>query len=313
MFNQVMVQKRGDGNLRVSRKWICVFLALAAFISLTGAANVWFLHITTPVVYNDSLRFWYTDETLGGQWIEIGINQTSSRPAVDLTKGVFDVKVRVNNTRLRSAGLRVEIKAVDGATSGVTDFIGFNVSGVGFSWATLSWEEALTAESVTEWNIQYILSNEAPLGYTGFSIDWTVTRFETVVQDELDFTTISVGTYSGYTNQSYLVIQDSQAWVELWNQHVLFLADPLPLPEVDFAVNMVVAVFMGEARTGGYALRIYDIVDVGESIIVKMERTEPGPRCVVPQVLTQPYHIVQIAKADKPITFDVSTKILECP
>jgi len=290
-----------------------VLLALVAFISLAGAANEWFLHITTPVVYSDSLQFWYTDETLNGQWINVGINQTTSRPAVDLTKGVFDVRVQVNNTRLRPAGLKVEIKAVDTATSSETDFIGFNVSGVGFSWGALSWEEALPAESATEWSIQYILSNEAPLGYTGFSIDWTVTRFETVVQEELGFTTISVGSHSGYTNQSYLVIQDGQAWVELWNQHMLFLADPLPLPEVDFSANMVVAVFMGEARTGGYALRIYDMVDVGESIIVKMEKIEPGPNCIVPQVLTQPYHIVQIAKTDKPITFDITTTILESP
>ena len=300
--------------MRLSRKWIVLLLSFVAFISLAGAATyVWFFRITTPVLYSDSLQFWYTDETLGGKWIDVGINQTTSRPAVDLTKGVFDVKVLVNNTRLRPAGLRVEIRAVDTATGGVTGFIGFNVTGVGFSWATLSWEEALPAESVTEWDIQYVLSNEAPLGYTGFNIDWTVSRFETVVQEKLDFTTISVGCHSGHTNLAYYVIQDNQAWVELWNQHMQFLVDPLPPPEVDFSMNTVVAVFMGEARTGGYALRVYDIVDTGSSIMVKMEKTEPGPRCIVPQVLTQPYHMVQMAKTDKPVTFDVSTRILECP
>ena len=92
-----------------------------------------------------------------------------------------------------------------------------------------------------------------------------------------------------------------------------FFVDPLPPPEVDFSVNTVVALFMGEARTGGYALRVYEIVDVGSSIMVKMEKTEPDPRCIVPQMLTQPYHIVQIAKTDKPITFDISTKTIECP
>jgi len=157
------------------------------------------------------------------------------------------------------------------------------------------------------------LSSEAPLGYTGFSIDWNVSRFETVVQERLDFTTISVGCHSGHTNLAYYVIQDNQAWVELWNQHMQFFVDPLPPPEVDFSVNTVVALFMGEARTGGYALRVYEIVDVGSSIMVKMEKTEPDPRCIVPQMLTQPYHIVQIAKTDKPITFDISTKTIECP
>jgi hypothetical protein len=300
--------------LRVSRRWLIVLLALVTSISLAGAATYsWFLRITTPVLYNDSLQFWYTDETLDGKWIDVGINQTTARPAVDLTKGVFDVKVLVNNTRLRPAGLRVEIKAVDTATSGVTGFIGFNVTGVGFSWATISWEEALPAESVTEWDIRYVLSEEAPLGYTGFSIEWTVSRFETVVQEELGFTTISVGIQSGHTSLGYYVIQDNQTWVDLWNEHMLFLGEPLPPPEVDFSANTVIAVFMGQASTGGYALRIYDVVDIGSSIVVKMERTEPGPTCIVPQVLTQPYHMVQIAKTEKPVTFDLTTRILECP
>jgi hypothetical protein len=232
---------------------------------------------------------------------------------LNLTKGVFDVKVLVNNTRLRPSGLRVEIKAVDTATSGVTDFVGFNVSGVGFSWGKLSWEQVLPAESVTQLNILYVLSEEAPLGYTGFSVEWTVNRFETVVQEELGFTTISVGTFSGYGRQANLVIQDSQAWIDLWNQHMLFMVEPLPVPEVDFSKDMIVAVFMGVVNTGGYSLHINEVVETDSVIVVKMERTEPGPTCIVPQVLTQPYHMIQITRTEKPVTFEVTTEILECP
>ena len=300
--------------MRVSRKWLIVLVALVVSVSLASAATYeWFLRITTPVRYGDSMQFWYTDETLNGEWIDVGINQTTVRPAVDLTRGVFDVKVLVNNTRLRPSGLRVEIKAVDTATSGVTGFIGFNVTGVDFSWGTISWDEELPAQSVTQWDIRYVLSEEAPLGYTGFSIEWAVSRFETVVQEELGFTTISVGYMSGHTSQANHVIRDSQAWVDLWNQHTLFMVDPSPPPEVDFSENMVVAVFMGEVSTGGYALRIYDVVETESSVVVKMERTEPGPTCIVPQVLTQPYHMIQIAETGKLVTFDVTTRILECP
>ena len=300
--------------MRVSRKWLIVLLALVASVALAGAASYeWFLRISTPVRYGDAMQFWYTDETLNGEWIDVGINQTTVRPAVDLTKGVFDVKVLVNNTRLRPSGLRVEIRAVDTAAGSVTDFIGFNVTDVGFSWGKLSWEQTLPAETVTQWNIRYVLSEEAPLGYAGFNIEWTVNRFETVMQEDLGFTTISVGTHSGYGSQANLVIQDSQAWVDLWNQHMLFMVEPLPVPEVDFSTNMVVAVFMGVEPTGGYALHIYEVVETGLTIVVKMERTEPGPTCIVPQVLTQPYHMVQIARTEKPVTFDVTTRILECP
>jgi len=54
-------------------------------------------------------------------------------------------------------------------------------------------------------------------------------------------------------------------------------------------------------------------VETESTIVVKMERTEPGPTCIVPQVLTQPYHMVQIARTEKPVTFDVTTRILESP
>ncbi len=300
--------------MKVPKKWMVFLLTCAACVSLVGAtAYVWFFRITAPVVYGESLEFWYTDETLNGEWLKVGIGQTIPRPAVDLTKGVFDVRVLVNNTGLRFAGLRMEIKAVDTATGGTTGFIGFNVSGVGFNWATLAWEQELPASSLTSWDVQYVLSSEAPLGYTGFIVDWNVSRFETVVQERLDFTTISLGCHSGHTHLAYYVIQDNETWVELWNQHMLFMVYPLPTPDVDFSAHTVVAVFMGEASTSGYALRIYDIVDVGSSIVVKLEKTEPDPKCIVAQVLTQPYHMVQIAKTDKPVTFDVNTKILECP
>lgn len=304
---------KGEG-MKFSRRVMIALLAGAVLISIVGAtAYVWFFRISTPVVYGESLEFWYSDETLSGAWLRIGVSQTTSRPTVDLTKGVFDVKVLVNNTGLRPSGVKVEIKAVDIATERTTNFIGFNVTGVGFSWATITWEQELQANSLTTWDIRYVLSSEAPLGYTGFSIDWTVSRFETVVQEKLEFTTIDRGYRSGHTNPGYYVIQDNETWTDVWNQHVQFMLDPSPPPSVDFSKHTIVAVFMGEVSTGGYAINVYDIVDTGSSISVKIEKTAPGPKCIVTQALTQPYHIVQIAKTDKPIFFDTVTRTIECP
>jgi len=76
--------------LRVSRKWLIILLALVASVALASAATYeWFLRISTPVRYSDSMQFWYTDETLNGQWVDIGINKTTMRPSADLTKGVL--------------------------------------------------------------------------------------------------------------------------------------------------------------------------------------------------------------------------------
>ncbi len=300
--------------MRFSKRALIALLAAAIMVSLVGAtAYVWYFRITAPVVYSGSLEFWYTDETLDGVWQQIGINQSISRPPVDLTKGVFHVRVLVNNTALRPAGLRVEIEALDTATGEQTDFIGFNVTGIGFDWGSIVWEETLPASSLTNLNIQYVLSSEAPAGYTGFQIAWSVGLFETVEEEQMEFSTVGIGYSSGHTSPAYYVIQDTETWSGVWNQHVQFMVYPAPPPEINFSKYTVIAVFMGEVRTGGYAIRVYDIVDAGASMIVKVEKTEPGPRCIVTQALTQPYHIVQIAKTDKPIFFETTTEITECP
>ncbi len=300
--------------MRFPRKMLLMLLAAAAMVSLAGAsAYVWYFRIKAPVVYGESLEFWYTDDALNGVWQKIGLNQTVSRSAVDLTKGIFNVKVLANNTALRPAGLRVEIKAVDTATGEPTSFIGFNVSGIGFNWASIAWEQVLPADSLTSLDIKYVLSTEAPPGYTGFQITWTVGLFETAEKEEIEFITLDKGYHSGHTSSAYYVIQDVETWTGVWNQHVGFMVDSFEMPEIDFSKYTVIAVFMGEMRTGGYAIQVYDIIDADSSILVKVEKTEPGPDCVVTQALTQPYHIVQIAKTDKPVYFDTVTRIIESP
>lgn len=300
--------------MRLSKRAVILLLATVAVVSLVGAtAYTWFFRLIAPVVYGESLGFWYSDETLNGSWLKIEPSQTASRPAIDLTKGFFDVKLLVNNTSTRPAGVKLEIKAVDTATGGTTNFIGFNLSGGDFSRGAIAWEQELPAASVTTWNIRYILSSEAPLGYTAFSIDWTVSRYETTVQEKQEFTTIDQGYHSGVTSSAYHAIYDNETWTSTWNQHMQFMVDPPPPPIVDFSKYTIVAVFMGEVSTGGYAINVYDVVDTGSSILVKVEKTQPGPRTIVTQALTQPYHIIQIAKTDKPVFFDIVTKTIESP
>jgi len=300
--------------IKLPKRVLIALLAGAVIVSLAGAsAYVWYFHITTPVVYGESLEFWYTDEALDGVWQKIAVNQAVSRPAVDLTKGVFKVKVLVNNTAQRPAGLRVEIKAVDTATGEPTRFIGFNITGLGFNWANIVWEETLPANSLTNLDVLYVLSSEAPVGYNGFQIVWSVGVFETVEKEKLEFVTVDIGYHSGHTSPAYYVIQDNETWVGVWNQHTQFMWEPTPPPSIDFSKHTVIAVFYGEVRTGGYAIRVSDITDAGSSIIVTVEKTQPGPKTIVIQAFTQPYHIVQTAKTDKPVSFETITKTLEYP
>jgi hypothetical protein len=137
---------------------------------------------------------------------------------------------------------------------------------------------------------------------------------------ELGFQTITDGDYSDQGSPVYCIVDSPSSWVEIWSKlqpHVSVLIENgswtvIP-PHVDFSESIVIAVFMGGFATGGYSIEVKEIYDVGQSVVVKVEKTYPGKNCIVTMALTQPYHIVKIDKTDKPIIFEVSERIIDCP
>ena len=51
----------------------------------------------------------------------------------------------------------------------------------------------------------------------------------------------------------------------------------MPSPEVDFKKEMVLAAFMGEQNTGGYAVEIKDAVEEKGKLLVTVLERSPGP------------------------------------
>jgi len=62
--------------------------------------------------------------------------------------------------------------------------------------------------------------------------------------------------------------------------------------------RVLVAVFQGEQRTGGYGVHITSIERRGDQLVVTATFTEPKQDSIVTQALTSPAHIVSIAEAD---------------
>lgn len=115
----------------------------------------------------------------------------------------------------------------------------------------------------------------------------------------MDFKTIDKGFRSGVTSPERLVIKDAQTWQDLWKRH-----SPMrPMPAVDFSTRMLIAVFAGEKATGGYAITIYKVAEEGKTITVHFHEISPPPDAIVVQVITQPYHIVEIEKTPLEIVF----------
>ena len=131
--------------------------------------------------------------------------------------------------------------------------------------------------------------------------------------DQIEFQTISKGYCSGHRSPAYYVILNEDEWTDVWNQHQSIFIPQLPTPEVNFSKTIVIAVFMGEFNTGGYGIEIKEILDMNQSVVVKVEKIHPGKGCGVILAFTQPYHIVKIDKIDKEITFDTVERTIECP
>ena len=72
---------------------------------------------------------------------------------------------------------------------------------------------------------------------------------------------------------------------------------------VDFSDQMLIAIFLGERRSGGYRITITDIQENAESLIVLIESTAPGEGSTVTQALTSPFHLVKTATTTKPVIF----------
>jgi PrcB C-terminal len=66
---------------------------------------------------------------------------------------------------------------------------------------------------------------------------------------------------------------------------------------------MVVALFMGERPTGGFAIEVTRIERTDSGLSVHYRTTRPDPAAMQPQALTQPFHLIALPRSDDPVTF----------
>jgi hypothetical protein len=128
----------------------------------------------------------------------------------------------------------------------------------------------------------------------------------------IEFQTIEKGYFSGLTSSDYHVIDNQESWTNLWNQHQSNRAPQYAPPEVNFSDSIVIAVFMGEMTTGGYAIEIRSIKLVNASLSVEVEKTYPGPHCYVAEVITHPYHFIKMDRTDRQLVFETTYTVKDC-
>ena len=114
--------------------------------------------------------------------------------------------------------------------------------------------------------------------------------------------TIEKGDQSNIDDTRQVLVRTEAEWTRLWQQH----APNRPRPRVDFANEMVVGLFMGSRPSAGFSTAVVSATATpGGALLVRYTETMPGAGGVSAQVLTFPFHLVAIPKADvKDVKFE---------
>lgn len=120
---------------------------------------------------------------------------------------------------------------------------------------------------------------------------------------EHPFETIAAETHSGLGERRREVIRDEANFVRLWSEIHADSTPAPPLPPVDFAQHMLIAVALGTRPSGGYGIKVQSVTTRGERLEVAVAEFCPAPGAVVITVLTQPVEVVRVPRLTQTATF----------
>lgn len=124
--------------------------------------------------------------------------------------------------------------------------------------------------------------------------------------EELKFDVMYTGYHAPFSEKKFIVIQNEREFMELMNKLGLNLKPP------DFEKYTVIALFMGEQRTGGYSITVDRIVRAGDVVRVYVKNSVPSDTCIVIQQITRPFQIVKVEKIAEKIEFVENTQEVKC-
>jgi PrcB C-terminal len=119
------------------------------------------------------------------------------------------------------------------------------------------------------------------------------------VETRLSIATVEKGYRSGIRESLQTVIRNRDEWNAFWKRHSTD-TNPALAPIVNFDREMVVGIFLGEKSTGGYEVEIVRAERRDSSLYFYYREESPPPGAMATQALTQPFHLVKIAKYQNP-------------
>jgi len=94
------------------------------------------------------------------------------------------------------------------------------------------------------------------------------------------------------------VVRTPEEWRSVWR--LVGRSEPRPF---DPAKEIAVAVFLGERRTGGFAVDIVETAIHENQLIVRYREKTPAPGRMVAQIITSPWTITALSASNLAVTF----------
>lgn len=106
------------------------------------------------------------------------------------------------------------------------------------------------------------------------------------------FEVLSESAYQGRETESFEVIKDVASLNALYQSVNLE-----NIPKIDFKNERVVAVFLGQKNTGGYAIKVKNATEKDNKIYLEIEKSGPKSGENATMAITNPYTIVKVNSA----------------
>ena len=136
--------------------------------------------------------------------------------------------------------------------------------------------------------------------------------------NEITFRLIAEGPDSNYSasgniisTPQLLVIKNQNDFETFWDYHT-GSDPPPPMPSINFAEEIVLALIDIVEPTSGYVIEITDIIESESNIYVNALKSIPGQNCRVLNALTHPYQIVAIQFTEKTIELRLTETAVDC-
>ncbi|MDF1673226.1 MAG: protease complex subunit PrcB family protein [Vicingaceae bacterium] len=134
------------------------------------------------------------------------------------------------------------------------------------------------------------------------------------VMEKVVFTPIELksGNNGGFKTKTNLVISTQEEFLKIWNQAFANYMNKETAPEVDFEKNIILLVALGEKTSGGYTIKVDNVIETKDNTVVNVLYTSPGKGCMTTESITYPFQIIQIEKPNKAILFSKKNIVFGC-